>query len=233
MAVFAACSIRFRSAAERPCALSLSGSSRTCTTRPGPADRRHLARAGHALQLDLDRVGDPLEVVGAALGILRPQRQRDDRDVVDALRLDQRLADVELARQPVAVREDRVVQPDDRLGARHAHLVLDRDQRLARPRHRPHVLEARDLREHLLGRNRDQRLDVLRRRARERHEDVGHRDVDLRLLLARRHDDRERARHQQHERDQRRELRREEEAGDPARDAQWRGVGHARAPVTS
>jgi hypothetical protein len=172
----------------------------------GSPDGRHFACAGHALQLHLDRVRDTLEVEGAAFGIARPQRQRDDRDVVDALGLDQGFADVQLLRQPVPVREDRVVQTDDRLGARHADLVLDRDQRLARPRHRPHVLEPPDLRQHLLGGNRDQLLDVLRRGAREGHEHVGHRHVDLRLLLARRDDHGERTRHDEHEREQRRQL---------------------------
>ena len=98
----------------------------------GSADGRDLAGAGHALQLRLDGVRDALEVERAARRVLRVQRQRDDRHVVDALGLDQRLADAEFRRQPVAVRQDRVVQPDDGVVARHADLVLDRDQRLAR-----------------------------------------------------------------------------------------------------
>ena len=58
---------------------------------PGPAERLHLARAGHALQLDLGGVRDALQLVGAALRVLAPQRQRHHRHVVDALGLDDRL----------------------------------------------------------------------------------------------------------------------------------------------
>ncbi len=198
----------------------------------GTADRRHFARSRHALELDLDCVRYPLQVVRAPRRIFRPQRQGDDRDVVDPLRPHQRLAHVELGRQPVLVRQDRFVQTDDRLGARHADLVLDGDHRLPGAGDRPHVLEPENLREHLLGGNRDERLDVLRRRPRKRNEDVGHRDVDLRFLLARCHDDGEHARHQQHDRDEGCQLRRQEEPGDPAREAERRWVGHA-APVTS
>ncbi len=103
-----------------PCALSFVGVEQHLHDPAGAADRRHLARAGHALQLHFDRVRHLLEVVCAARRVLRPQRERDDGHVVDALRPDERLADVELRRQPVAVRQDRVVQPDDGVGARHA-----------------------------------------------------------------------------------------------------------------
>ncbi len=69
----------------------------------GSADRRHLAGAGYALQFRLDGVCDALEVESAASLVARPQRDRDDRHVVDALGLHQRLADAELLRQPVAM----------------------------------------------------------------------------------------------------------------------------------
>ena len=63
---------------------------------------------------------------------------------------------------------------------------------------------------------------------------VGHRHVDLRLLLARRHQHGERAEQQRHQRQQRRDLRRLEVGGDAAGDAQrergsWRDPSaHAR-----
>ena len=81
------------------------------------------------------------------------------------------------------------------------------------------MLDAGDLPEDLLGRGRDERLDVLRGRARERDEDVRHRHVDLRLLLARRHDRREDAEEGRDQRDERRELRADEEPGDASGDA--------------
>ena len=87
------------------------------------------------------------------------------------------------------------------------------------PRHRVHVLDAAHLREHLLGGVGHQRLDVARRGAGERHEHVRHRDVDLRLLLARRDRDREQAQQQRDQRGERRELRVLEELRDAAGDA--------------
>ena len=69
--------------------------------------------------------------------------------------------------------------------------------------------------EHLLHRRRDETLDLLRRRARERNEDVGERDVDLRLFFARRHQHGEDAHQQRRERQQRRQLTGEEPARDP------------------
>ena len=186
------------------------------------AERRDLARPGDALELGLDAVGDALEVVGARGRVLRVHRQRDDRHVVDALGFDQRRADAEAARQPVGIRVDRVVEADQRFGAWHADLELHREHRHAGPRERHHVLDAGDLRQHLLGRRRHHLLDVAHRGARERDQHVGHRHVDLRLFLARRHQHRERAEQQREQREQRRDLGRLEEGGDAAGDAQLR-----------
>jgi hypothetical protein len=164
-------------------------------------------------------VGDALDLVRAASGIVRPQGERDDRHIVDALGLDQRFTDAELLRQPVAIRVDRVVEAHQRLGARHADLELRGHDRESRLRDREHVLEAVDLADYLLGRGRNQRLHVFRRGAGKRDQHVRHGDVDLRLLLARRHQNRESAQQQRDERDQRREPRLEEEAGDAPGDA--------------
>jgi hypothetical protein len=188
----------------------------------GATDRRDLARSGHALQIDLDAVRDALEVERARRAVAAPQRERNDRHVVDAFRLDDRRTHAQAFRQPVGVGVDRVVQAHQRLGARHAHLELHGDDRHAGSRHREHVLDARDLREDLLRRYRDHALDVLRRGAGKGNEDVGHRDVDLGLLLARRHDHRERAQEQRDQRKQRRDLRGLEVRRDAARDAEGR-----------
>src|SRR6185369_10200141 len=76
------------------------------------ANRIDVARPRNALQFDFGRVRDLLELVRAAIRIRGPERQRDDRHVVDAAWLDDRLADAEIRRQPVAMREDGVVQQD-------------------------------------------------------------------------------------------------------------------------
>ncbi len=51
------------------------------------ADRVNVARAGHALELCLERVGHHQDLIGTAVGVLRPERSRDDGNVVDALGL--------------------------------------------------------------------------------------------------------------------------------------------------
>ncbi len=62
----------------------------------GTADRVDVAGARHALDLGLDGVRDLPELVGAALRIPGPERHAQDRHVVDALRLDQRLQDADV-----------------------------------------------------------------------------------------------------------------------------------------
>ena len=183
------------------------------------ADRGHLARARHALELRFQRVGDAFDLEGAAFVVVGPQRERDDRHVVDALGLHERLAHSELLGEPIPVRVDRVVEAHQGFGARHADLELRRHDGQARLRDREDVLEPMDLTDHLLGRDRDQRLHILRRCAGKRDQHVGHGDVDLRLLLARRHHDGERAGEQRADRDQRRQPRSEEELRDASGDA--------------
>jgi hypothetical protein len=152
-------------------------------------------------------VRDPLEVRCALLPVARVQRERDDGDVVDPLGLDNGRHHAQALGQPVLVGLQHVVQANHRLGARHADLELDGEHRHAGARHRVSVLDAGDLRQHLLGRQRDHRLDVVDRCARELDEHVGHGDVDLRLLLARGDEHREQAHQQRDQREQRRDLR--------------------------
>jgi hypothetical protein len=193
---------------------------------PGAAERLHLARAGHALQLAFHRVRHALELVGAGGRVLAPERERHHRHVVDALGLHDRLADAEVGRDPVAVRLQGVVQAHERFRPRHADLELHGEHRHARARDREHVLDAAHLREHLLGGRRDQRLDVARGCPREGHQHVRHGDVDLRLFLARRHRHGEHAEQERHQREERGELRVLEEARDAARGA------HVRPPAS-
>ena len=189
------------------------------------ADRGDLARAGHALEIGFEGVRHALQVERAGRRVARIERQGDDGNVGDALGLDDRLTDPQPARQPVGVAVDRVVEANECLGARHAHLELHRHHGEAGARDARHVLGAADLRQHLLGGRRHHLLDVAHRRAGKGDDDVGHRHVDLRLLLARRDEDRERAEQERHQRQQRRDLRALEEAGDAAGDAQ-RAVVH-------
>ena len=180
----------------------------------GSADRIDLARTGDPLEIGLDAVGNPLQVEGADRGVLAEQRERHDGHVVDALGLDQRAQDAQALGQPIGIGIDRVVEPHQRLGARYAHLVLHGQDGEAGPRDRHHVLDAGDLRQHLLGRRGDHLFHVPRRCAGERNQHVRHRHVDLRLLLARRDEHGEYAQEKGADRQQRRDLRRLEIGGD-------------------
>ena len=102
----------------------------------------------------------------------------------------------------------------------HADFVLNRQDRETRPRHGIDVLDAGDLAEHLLHRRRHEVLDLLGARAGKRDQDIRERDVDLRLFLARRHENRENAHQQRRQRQQRRQLVLEEEPSDPAAEAE-------------
>jgi hypothetical protein len=73
------------------------------------------------------------QIVGATLRVFGPQRQRDDRHVVDALGLDDGLADPKVGRQPVAIGIELVVQADDGVGAGLADQELHGQHRHAGP----------------------------------------------------------------------------------------------------
>ncbi len=154
-------------------------------------------------------------------GVVAPEGQRDDRHVVDALRLDDWRADAEVGRNPVAVGVDGVVEAHQRLDRVFADHVLHGDHRHARTRYRVDVLDAGDARQHLLGRSRHQVFDILDGRAREGDEDVGHRHVDLRLFLARRDQRGEDAQQQRDQRNQRRQRVAQEIRRNAARDAHF------------
>ncbi len=187
-----------------------------------PAQCFNFARALDPLQLDFGGMGHLPQLVGAAGDILRPQGQADDRHVVDADRLDDRLAHAEIGGDPVAMRLDSVVQAHQGLGAILAHLVLHGQHRHAGARHGVDVLDAGNKRQHLLGRRRHQAFHVLGGSAGEGNEHVRHGNVDLRLFLARRHHHGEQAEQEGDERDQRRHLRLQEAFGDTAGNAHIR-----------
>ncbi len=197
----------------------------------GAADGLDLACAGHALELGLHRVRHALELDGA--GCFRaPQRDREHRHVVDAGRPHDRRHHAQAGGQPVLVGIEHVVQAHQRLGARHADLKLHGHHGHAGARHRIGVLDAGDLRQGLLGRPRHQVLHVGAGRPREGDDHAGHRDVDLRLFLARRHQHRKQAQQQRHQRQQRRQRIRLEGGGQATGNAQCRGrAGRSRGTV--
>ena len=150
------------------------------------------ARAGDALELRLQCMRDAFEFLRRQC-LVAPQRDSEYWNVVDALRLDDRRQGAELARQPVLVRVENLIQPHQRIGACHAHLELHRQHGHSRSRDRIGVFDPSDLTEHLFGRPGDHILDVGAACAGKRDQHIGHRDVDLWLLLARRHEYREQA----------------------------------------
>ena len=194
------------------------------------ADRLHLAAAGHALELDLDRARDALDLQRRGL-VAAPQRHAEHRHVVDALGTHDRRQRAETGRQPVLVGVEHVVQAHQRLGARHADLELHRQHRHAGTADRVGVLDAGDLREHLLGRPRDHVLHVGAAGPGEGDQHIGHRDVDLRLFLARCHQHREQAEQQRDDRQQRRDRVGLEEGRHAAGDAALDRAAHGRAPA--
>ena len=177
----------------------------------GAAQRGHFARARNPLQLGFHGVRHALQFIGAALAVFGPERERNDRHIVNALGLDQRLTHIQFTRQPVAVGVDGVIQPHQRFGARNADLELRRDDGHAWLGHRIHMVQALNLRDHLLGRRGHQHFHIPGRRARKRNQHVGHGDVDLRLFLARRHQNGKQAEQHRHQCDQRGELRMQKE----------------------
>ena len=108
----------------------------------GAANGADLAGAAHALEFNLDAVRHALQVVGVAGAVLLVQRERDDGHVVNALGFDDGVQHAEVARQPVGVVAQRVVQAHQGFGAGNAHLELHRHHRQPRLGQRHHMLDA-------------------------------------------------------------------------------------------
>src|SRR5690606_15908414 len=108
----------------------------------GRADRGDVAGAADGLERGLQGVRASRQLAGAALRIVRPYREAHHRNVIDALGLDQRLADAHACRQPVLVREHLVVQAYDRRLAFDADGELDGQHSHTWATDRIHVLDA-------------------------------------------------------------------------------------------
>ncbi len=125
--------------------------------------------------------GDGAKLI--AVVVLAPQRQRQDRHIVNGAGLDERLRDSR--RHAVEVRVELAVDLDQRVFLRRADQKAHDDQALPGSRSRVHILDARDLVHQVLDGQRDALFHLGRRRARHRGRDVQHGNQDLRLLLAR------------------------------------------------
>ena len=223
---FAADSVAFSPSTSTPRSRMRTGSSQTCTARPGPPIVCTSRVPGHALEFGLERARDAFQVVRRQ-HIAAPERHGQHRHVVDALGLDDRWQRTQIARQPVLVRVEHVIQAHQRFGARHADLELHRQHGQPRPRHRIGVLDTGDLRQHLFGRPRHHVLHIGAARSRKSDQHVGHGHVDLRLFLPRRDQHGEQAQQQCHDRQQRRDGIGLERSRDAARNAQAPGGGRS------
>ena len=156
----------------------------------------------------------------------RPESDRHDRHVVDRPRLDDRAGDAR--RNAIGVRGELLVEPDERGFLGLADHEPDDHHRLAGRRRRVDVLHAGHFPDELFERPGHALLDLRRRGARHRRQDVDHRDDDLRLLFARQRHHRQRSQRQRGADDQGGQLRVDEGGRQPAR----RAVGrHHRPPV--
>ena len=169
----------------------------------GPTKGLDVTGAGNALELEFDRTRNLLQLERGPFRVIGPEGEADDGHIVDALGLDQRLANADMRAQPVGMRHHGIVELDQRVLVWDADLELHRNDRHARPRHRIHMLDTGDARKHLLAGARHQRLDVARRRARKRHQHVGHRHVDLWLFFLGSDQGGEHPEQQEHQRNQR------------------------------
>ena len=156
--------------------------------------------------------GMRLEMVDGDEGPLADQRQRLGGDRADDEPADEAGPGRDRHRVELG-------QRDLRAGQRAADDEVERLDMVARGdlgHHAAIGLVGGDLRQHLFGRHRDHLLDVPHRGTRKRDQHVGHRHVDLRLLLARRDQHGEQAEEQRDEGQQRRDLRRLEQGRDAA-----------------
>ena len=142
-----------------------------------------IAGAGQTLELGFQLVGNPCQR-GCVL-LFAPQGQRHDRHIINATRLDHRLADTQPGRQPVLVGIELVIEIHNRLLAFDTNLEHRHDQRAIWPREGVQGIDTGQLRDHLLGGRGDQVLYLARCGTRVRNIDIGEGDIDLRLLFAR------------------------------------------------
>ncbi len=170
-------------------------------------------------------LGDLKEpVVSPASRLLRSsrQRERDDRDVIDAAANDQRFGN--------AFRQIADVRPDLLVHAERRDVLVRADQK-ARRHHdavvvglRIDVLDAVDALDDVFERTSHQFDGLIGFVTVGRNDDVDHRHADLRLFLARKRYERDGAGDQRRQQKERRQRRLDEGAGENPRDAELHGV---------
>ncbi len=168
-------------------------------------NRVHVAGARNALELGLQRMRHFGEFSRTSLRIVRPQRQRHHRNIFDAHRPYQRRAYAQARRNEILVLINLIVETHHRRLSRHADFELDRNDRHARAADGIDVLDVLYLGELLFERKRDQVFHIVHIGARERHEHVRHRHIDLRFLFARCHQHGEEPEQERHQRQNRRQ----------------------------
>ena len=168
-----------------------------------PADDRGLGNVVQLLQRIFELGCDPPQLV--CVVILAPERERENRHVVDRSHLDNRLRNS--LRNAVKVRIQLVVGLDDRVFFVRAHVEAHGHHAQPGMAHRVDVLDARYLAQQLFHRHAGALRHFLGRRARHLDENVQHRHGNLRFLLARRLPDAESAKQQRGHDQQRRQLR--------------------------
>ena len=178
-----------------------------------PPDHLGAVRLWQRLKLDLEFLGDAAqgEVVDGR-GSLAPERRDHDRDIVDLDGLHHPRTDG--WRDLVRVRVDLVVDLDEAVFAVFSDPEAYGDDGASRERHGVDVLDPVDLREKLLDPGRHLALDLVDGQSRSRDVDVRHGHDDLRLLLARSHDERDQAGQDRQDDEDRRQPALEEEIDD-------------------
>ncbi len=194
-----------------------------------PADDRRFRNVVHLLHRDVRFLDDLPQLIAAVP--VAPERQRQNRHVVDRAHLDQRPRSAR--RHAVEIRIQLVVGAHHRVVLRYAHVVPHRHQRLARHARRIDVFDPGNLLQQLLHRDRHALLDFLGRRPAHRNENVEHRHHDLRVLFPRRLQHRESAQQQRCDDDQRRQPRIDERMRNFSRQSAFQRPASAFLPSRS
>ena len=209
-----------------------------CQTERGQTDRIerhvHLARETAVFFNRRDPRDRPDGLDDALRGIVKltaivtstVQGQRHDRNVIDAQRRDLRLRGTR--RQFAQMRGDLVVEIDERFRRIVADVKEHGEDRCVLTRDCVHVLDARNLLQHAFGALGDELLHFRCRRAGILRDDRCRRHRDLRILLARRDEDRDESPRADRDDDDRGELGFEE----IGRNASGKILRHQRRTVT-
>ncbi len=173
-----------------------------------PADHFDAIGIGHGLQIEREFLRESSQIVIVDVRAIAPERRDDDGHVVDLDGLyDPR---GQSGRHQVLIRQQLVVELDERVFAVLPDEEPHGDDRATVVRHRVDVFDAVDLRQQFFERRRHETLDLacIERRRFDQH--VGERHDDLRFFLARRVDQREYAGGQrdEHQHDRQRAVQR-------------------------